>query len=80
MYLTTVKNNPSTRHDTLSSNLGDMIEKSTLMTDKLDSLKQEYYTMITKNDEATMRYTNTIADLTVGFMTSRHISWSLDCN
>ena len=53
------------RHDTLSSNLEDMMEKSNLMTDKLDSLKQEYYSMITKNDEATMRYTNVIADLTV---------------
>ena len=42
-----------------------MIEKSTVMTDRLDSMKQEYYTMITKNDEATMRYTNIIADLTV---------------
>ena len=44
-----------------------MIEKSTVMTDRLDSMKQEYYTMITKNDEATMRYTNVIADLTVNY-------------
>lgn len=59
--------NPGTpRHDTLSTNLHDLIGKSTSTSDELDSLKQEYYGMITRNDEATMRYTNVIADLTVG--------------
>ena len=52
-----------------------MIEKSTVMTDRLDSMKQEYYTMITKNDEATMRYTNIIADLTVNNLEEDFVIW-----
>lgn len=52
------------KHETLSSNLEDLVEKSTDMADKLDIKKREFFGMVKSNDEKIMGYTNLIADLT----------------
>ena len=52
------------KHETLSSNLEDLVERSTDMTDKLDITKKQFRGIVKKNDEKIMGYTNLIADLT----------------